>query len=325
MLRDILREKKCFKLVCGAGNEDIEEVEKLVALYAKAGANYFDLSARPEVVEAAYNGLQRVIPLDKQKDYYFNVSVGIKGDPHASKAFITQELCTACGICKSVCIQQSVNQEDDTFVINNKRCIGCGTCVKNCPVSAIRLFSENKKLDEVLPPLIKLGIDSIELHVVSDDTAKIYEQWDIINRLFDGVLSICTDRSHTGDIELLNRLNRMLKFRKEYSTIIQADGAPMSGCDDENSTTLQAIATAQIVERAKLPVFLILSGGTNSKTTELAKVFDVKANGIAIGSYGRMIVRKYIERSDFFENESIFNEALKIASNLVEKSLKNLG
>ena len=123
MLRDILREKKCFKLVCGAGNEDIEEVEKLVALYAKAGANYFDLSARPEVVEAAYNGLQRVIPLDKQKDYYFNVSVGIKGDPHASKAFITQELCTACGICKSVCIQQSVNQEDDTFVINNKRCI----------------------------------------------------------------------------------------------------------------------------------------------------------------------------------------------------------
>lgn len=59
----------------------------------------------------------------------------------------------------------------------------------------------------------------------------------------------------------------------------------MSECDDENSTTLQAIVTAQIVEGAGLPVFLILTGGTNSKTTEFAKLFDVKANGVAIGSY----------------------------------------
>ena len=30
MLKDLLEDKKCFKLVCGAGNEDADEVEKLV-------------------------------------------------------------------------------------------------------------------------------------------------------------------------------------------------------------------------------------------------------------------------------------------------------
>ena len=43
MLKDILEEKKCFKLVCGAGNEDIEEIEKLTLIYSLAGCNFFDI------------------------------------------------------------------------------------------------------------------------------------------------------------------------------------------------------------------------------------------------------------------------------------------
>ena len=45
MLKDLFVAKKCFKLVCGAGNEDAAEVEKLVALYSLAGCNFFDLCA----------------------------------------------------------------------------------------------------------------------------------------------------------------------------------------------------------------------------------------------------------------------------------------
>ena len=59
MLNDILQEKKCFKLVCGAGNEDISEIEKLVYLYSLAGCNFFDLCAKPEVVQAAKKGLKK--------------------------------------------------------------------------------------------------------------------------------------------------------------------------------------------------------------------------------------------------------------------------
>ena len=95
----------------------------------------------------------------------------------------------------------------------------------------------------------------------------------------------------------------------------------MSGCDDFATTTLQALATAQIVQRADLPVFLMLSGGTNSKTTKYAKEFDISAHGVALGSYARMIVREQIDRTDFLENAEVFSQALTTAKALVEKSL----
>ena len=49
-----------FKLVCGAGNEDVKEVEKFVALYSSAGCKFFDLSANEEVIDAAKRGLEQV-------------------------------------------------------------------------------------------------------------------------------------------------------------------------------------------------------------------------------------------------------------------------
>ena len=61
----------------------------------------------------------------------------------------------------------------------------------------------------------------------------------------------------------------------------------------------------------------MLSGGTNSKTAELAKMCNINYSGIAIGSFARKIVKQYIERSDFLTNENVFNEALSIAKNLV--------
>ena len=58
-------------------------------------------------------------------------------------------------------------------------------------------------------------------------------------------------------------------------------------------TTLQAVATAEIVQNEKFPVYIMLSGGTNSKTAELANMCGINYHGIAIGSYAREIVRKY--------------------------------
>ena len=45
-LTDMFDKKQGFKLVCGAGNEDAIEVEKLVAIYSKAGCQFFDVSAK---------------------------------------------------------------------------------------------------------------------------------------------------------------------------------------------------------------------------------------------------------------------------------------
>ena len=85
-LEKLLNEKKCFKLICGAGNENLQEVERLVALYAAAGCHFFDLSASEEVLKAAQRGLDFSIPKEKQKDYHFCVSIGTKGDQHISKS-----------------------------------------------------------------------------------------------------------------------------------------------------------------------------------------------------------------------------------------------
>ena len=101
MLKELLDSRKCFKLVCGAGNEDALEVEKLVALYSAAGCKFFDLSAKPEIVDAAKRGLQG-------REGYLCVSVGIKGDPHIRKAQIDYEKCVGSHKCEEICPQKTI-------------------------------------------------------------------------------------------------------------------------------------------------------------------------------------------------------------------------
>ncbi len=321
MLLDLFKEKKCFKLVCGAGNEDATEVEKLVTLYSKAGCNFFDLCAKPEIVDAAQRGLERA---GINENRYLCCSVGIKGDPHVSKAIIHEDKCVKCGKCKSECLQLAIDEEPIFYKINKTRCIGCGKCTKVCPKQAIEMTSEFKNLKEVLPSIIKKGIDCIEFHALGEDENEVDEKWNDINALYDGPLSICIDRSKLGNERVLKRINRMLEKRKPYTTIIQADGCPMSGGKDDFKTTLQTVAMAEIFQNANLPVYLLLSGGTNSKSTELATLCGINAGGVAIGSFARKIVREYIDREDFLENEEIFNKALEIAKNLVNVSLENM-
>ncbi len=321
MLNDVLNDKRCFKLVCGAGNEDATEVEKLVTLYSKAGCNFFDLCAKPEIVTAAKHGIERS---GITKDRYLCCSVGIKGDPHVSKAFINQDLCVKCGKCEKVCLEHSIAENPISYKVKRIKCIGCGNCVNICPKKAITLESEYTDLKKVLPPIIDMGIDCVELHIIGDNEAEIDEKWNDINNIYDGMLSICIDRLKLGNSAIIKRLNKMLKNREPYTTIIQADGAPMSGASDDYKTTLQAVATGEIIQNENLPVYMLLSGGTNSKTTELAKLCGVCANGVAIGTYARKIVREYIANDNFLQDTKTFDKALKIAKNLVDTSLKNL-
>lgn len=323
-LIDLLKSKKCFKLVCGAGNEDANEVKKLVSLYSLAGANYFDLSPREDVVLAAKEAIDSVIEEKEKKNYFLNVSIGLEGDHHARKAKILEDICVNCGTCKRACLQSAINLIENHHRVIEKKCIGCGVCEKVCPMKCITFFHKDIDFKETLPSLIKLGLDSLELHASTPNDELVLNQWQAISEIYDGTLSLCIDRSSLGDAQLINRIKNIISKRKDYTTIIQADGAPMSGANDNINTTLQAVATADIVLKAKLPVFVLLSGGTNSKTTELAKMCGVNTNGVALGSYARKIVKDYIGREDFLTNKRVFNKALIIAKKLVNKLLKNL-
>lgn len=310
------RRKPIFKLVCGAGNECAEEVEKLVALYSMAGCQMFDISAKEEILEAAKKGLKYS---GTMSDRYICVSVGIKGDPHILKAKINEDKCQQCGQCDYVCINEAVKNH----TVQTERCLGCGKCVRVCPANAIEMYSVDKDLNLVLPKLVEGGIDCIEFHSTVEDDTEIFEKWESIKKNFDGVLSICIDRMCLGNKQVLERIKKLIKEREDFTTIIQADGIPMSGSDDSFKTTLQAVAMGEIVNDAKLGVYVFLSGGTNSKTTELAKLCGVKYDGVSVGSYARKIVREYIKRDDFFDNKIVFEEALGKAKMLVESVTKS--
>ena len=222
MLRELLDSKKCFKLVCGAGNEDAVEVEKLVKLYSTAGCKFFDLSAKPEIVDAAKQGLE-------DREGYLCVSVGIQGDPHIRKAEIDFEKCSECRKCEEICPQKTIRNSK----VNIIRCIGCGKCYSVCKHNAISFTSETKNLNEVLPPLIEKGIDCIELHAMNEDDNEAFAKWACINNHFEGILSICTARGKLSEEKMLNRIKKMIENREEFTTIVQADGYPMSGGADD--------------------------------------------------------------------------------------------
>lgn len=318
MLENFLKNKGCFKLVCGAGNEDALEVEKLVMIYSLAGCMFFDLCAKPEIVDAAKRGLKRA---GIEKNRFLCVSVGIDGDPHITKAVIDQNKCVSCGLCKTICPHDAIVNLDK-YKVKKERCIGCMQCAKSCPKSAIDMVSQLQDYKEVLPKLIEKGIDCIEFHAISTDERDVMEKWLQINDYFDGMLCISIDRSELGDKKLIERVKSMLNIRKPYTTIIQADGVAMSGNNDEYGTTLQAIATAQLFQNEKLPAYIMMSGGTNSKSIQLAKQCGVEPHCLAVGSYARKIIKEYLECDDLFENQAKINAAVEIAKKLVQTVVK---
>lgn len=299
-----------FKLVCGAGNEDCESVKRLVYIYALAGASIFDLSARKEILEAAKEGQA----LSGRRDLHFCVSIGIKGDPHINKARIIDSQCTKCGTCYRNCPNDAILP---SIIIDEKRCIGCSMCFKKCPVSAIRMEEKDVNYREILPYMVQNGVEILELHIMGHDKTDLNSKWSVIEECKPKYASICIDRENFGNREVLERIKEMIKDRGAYTTIVQADGIPMSGCEDDYKTTLQAVAMAEIIQNAELPVHIMISGGTNSKTAELAKMCGINYWGIAVGSWARKIVKKYTSLPDFWENEYAQKEAIKIAKELV--------
>ena len=303
-----------FKLVCGAGNEDCESVKRLVYVYAKAGCRFFDLSARKEILESAKAALK----LANVNDAMLCVSVGIKGDPHITKAKINESKCIKCGNCFRNCPNDAIFS---SIIIDEKKCIGCGICSKKCPTEAISMFEKDVNVKEILPYMVENGVEVLELHIMGHDKNDLASKWKVINECKPKFASICIDRENFGNKETLARIKEMIAYREPYTTIIQADGIPMSGADDTFKTTLQAVAMAEIIQNANLPVHIMISGGTNSKTKELAELCGIKYWGIAIGSWARKIIKEQLNTKDFWRNEEIQNSAIKIAKALIMSAI----
>lgn len=333
-MRSLLEAGKYFKLVCGAGNEDTEEVYRLTTIYALAGSNGFDVSATPNVVEACVSGIDTAYKLAGKFGKFIpirpfiTVSVGMGGDHHVRKASIVLEDCVECGKCIPVCPTDAI---PDSYEIIPEKCIGCGNCEAACPpkVAAVRYEHNAKELSEILPICLSLGAENIELHAAVADTDSIMEEWKTVSHAQpNNFISMCLDRLHLSNTLLIDRIRQAKEIAGDR-LIIQADGVPMSGGDDDFNTTLQAISIADVINKdlmqkdkefRTLPI--LLSGGTNGKTKELAELCTIPFGGVSIGTHARKIVKEYVENEKFDEDFKSLGKAVEVAEDLVRRSLR---
>lgn len=324
-----------FKLVCGAGNESEEEVERLAFIYTLAGCKGFDVSANVNIVKACRRGIEKAY--DFSKPYFIEkvssfepfvtVSVGMPGDHHVRKAFIDVDQCVNCNLCIPVCPTDAIPK---SLVISDSLCIGCGNCEAVCPpaATAIRYRHNNKELQTILPQCVEAGAESIELHAGVPDELTTRSEWSIVSDcLPNGMISMCLDRAHLSNVHLMDRI-KMAKEVASDRLIIQADGIPMSGGTDTFNTTLQAISIADIITKnlilkdrkfKRLPV--LISGGTNSLTGELARQCNVPFSGITIGTHARSVVKNELPDVDFNVDSSCTSEAVKKAHALIMQNV----
>ena len=339
-MASLLEKGKYFKLVCGAGNEDAEEVKRLTILYTLAGAKGLDISANVEVVKACMEGIDIAFNLAEDFTITLNirpfimVSVGMPGDHHVRKSVINLDTCLQCDLCIPVCPTDAI---PESLVVIKDKCIGCGNCSAICPKPDIIHYEHNdRSLRKLLPECLNAGAEQIELHAAVADDEFIMEEWKMVSEICtDGHISMCLDRLHLSNFGFENRIEKAKEIANER-LIIQSDGYPMSGGEDDYNTTLQAIATADILNKKfnmKLrkrtntliykknnEVNQLLSGGTNSLTTKLANQAGVRFQGSSIGTFARQIVKEIVDSDDFYNNIMI-EKGYLIARDLVVTSV----
>jgi ferredoxin len=336
-MQDLLDSGKYFKLVCGAGNEDAEEVKRLTVLYTLAGAKGMDVSASVDVVKACVEGINIAFNMSEEMGIslkirpFIMISVGMPGDHHVRKSYIDLNTCLKCDLCIPVCPTDAI---PSSLVVIKEKCIGCGNCSAICPRQDIIHYEHNdRELRELLPKCLAAGAEQIELHAAVAEDESIMKEWEMISEINpDNHISMCLDRLHLSNFAFENRVEKAKEIAGDR-LIIQSDGYPMSGGEDDFNTTLQAIATADVLNkkfnmklRKKTNTLIykkinevdqLLSGGTNSLTAVLAKQTGVKFQGASLGTFARQIVKSVVDHKNFYNDKILIQKGVNIARELV--------
>ncbi|MCE4624713.1 MAG: ATP-binding protein [Desulfurococcales archaeon] len=122
----------------------VEQVEIVVAS-GKGGVGKSTLTS-VLAVELAKRGVKLVAADADAEAPNLSITLGVREwdsvEPYYEGriAYIREDLCTQCGICKEVCPLDAVEVVDEKHVINQWICEGCLTCSLACPEKAIRFI-----------------------------------------------------------------------------------------------------------------------------------------------------------------------------------------
>ena len=117
-----LKEKRWFKLICGASFQHLPAVRSLTLAYALAGADCIDVAADPAVIVAAQEGLQAAASLGhaaRKRGFAYQgrpllmVSLNDGEDPHFRKAQFDSTQCPSqCSRpCEGICPAQAITYD----------------------------------------------------------------------------------------------------------------------------------------------------------------------------------------------------------------------
>ncbi len=319
-----LKQKRFFKLVCGASLTDIQMVENLSFIFTLAGAHVIDLAPKADIIFAARRGIKR----GSEQSQLFTTpllmaSIQLDKDPHFRKAAVNHDLCDLCNACVKICPTEAFKIEDKRFIYSIEKCYGCGICPSYCHTSALSMIDTKPTPIETLKEMVLLSVNSIEFHF-GENIQKIEEIWSDVLRVCHNkqmLFSFSIGSGLLSDEQIKNAANLCYSLAGK-DIILQCDGTPMSGGSIKNLKTVQigynvdspSLHVARIIEKENLPVYLQISGGTNQNSYTMAVNEKINIQGVAIGSYARKLLMPYLNN---LEDKDNLQHAVRIAKSLV--------
>lgn len=304
-MSNIFEHKKPIKkIILGLGNTSLSDIKAIGAIYAKAGVDMFDITADKDALTALFEGIKsQNLPVD---NFDICTSFSFGDDIHGSKAQIDKSTCKSCGKCIKYCPYNAIS---DNYKVVKERCIGCRKC-SGC--ECISYYKDIVNPVEKLRELSDFKIDTVELHTNGVENSKIVELVKDIHKNFPNIkIGICNTFGKRSISETKNLIKEISSIISPQKLIFQADGKSMSGVDDELYTAKEAVDFAKELQEEN--IYIILSGGCNSKTNQLVESEQVNIHGIGYGSYARILVDTYVKNSEFWCNMELINQAVETA------------
>ena len=141
---------------------------------------------------------------------------------------IDEELCTGCGICKSVCVRDNIEIVDDVAVDVESNCFDCGQCSTLCKQNAITIIAYQDQMDrieEYNPREIPVSYDDMLQFLKQRRTCRWFKKKKVDSETFEKLMEAAyysPNRQNIQDVEFAVLDEKLDEFIELVYEIISA-------------------------------------------------------------------------------------------------------